>query len=460
MHPRYSRRGIFSIPKPPAYFTAPRKEADVATQSHRNFNENDPGTPVAPATPPHDVAQGGKKRKKKKEASSAIVGAIFLMATSAIGPGFLTQTAVFTAKLGAAMAFAIVISIIIDICIQLNVWRIIAVSGKRAQNLGNAVLPGLGWLLTVLIALGGIVFNIGNIAGAGLGTDAMMGLDVKVGGVLTAAIGCALFMSKRAGMALDRLLVILGTLMILLTTYVAIISQPPVGEALKNVVLPSTIDVVAITTLVGGTVGGYITYAGAHRVLDAGNTGPESVPSVTRSSITGTLVTGVMRILLFLAVFGVVAGGVTLSTDGNPAAEAFQAAAGDLGMRFFGVVLWAAALSSIVGCSYTSATFIVPTGEEHRKKQNLITIAFIVLSCGLFIVLGTAPAKLLVFAGAFNGLVLPIGFTLMLYIAVFRQHDLLKGYKYPKWLVGLGCVALVAAWYLAFRSFSGIWSIL
>ena len=407
----------------------------MATQSHRNFNENDPGTPVAPATPPHDVAQGGKKRKKKKEASSAIVGAIFLMATSAIGPGFLTQTAVFTAKLGAAMAFAIVISIIIDICIQLNVWRIIAVSGKRAQNLGNAVLPGLGWLLTVLIALGGIVFNIGNIAGAGLGTDAMMGLDVKVGGVLTAAIGCALFMSKRAGMALDRLLVILGTLMILLTTYVAIISQPPVGEALKNVVLPSTIDVVAITTLVGGTVGGYITYAGAHRVLDAGNTGPESVPSVTRSSITGTLVTGVMRILLFLAVFGVVAGGVTLSTDGNPAAAAFQAAAGDLGMRFFGVVLWAAALSSI-------------------------TIAFIVLSCGLFIVLGTAPAKLLVFAGAFNGLVLPIGFTLMLYIAVFRQHDLLKGYKYPKWLVGLGCVALVAAWYLAFRSFSSIWSIL
>ena len=55
---------------------------------------------------------------------------------------------------------------------------------------------------------------------------------------------------------------------------------------------------------------------------------------------------------------------------------------------------------------------------------------------------------------------LPIGFTLMLYIAVFRQKDLLKGYKYPKWLVVLGLFALVTAWYLAFRSFSGIWSIL
>ena len=424
----------------------------MTSSAPRNSNENGTISPDAPV-------QKSQASDKKKN-SSAILGAIFLMATSAIGPGFLTQTAVFTAKLGAAMAFAIVISILIDVCIQLNVWRIIAVSGKRAQNLGNAVLPGLGWVLAFLIAMGGIVFNIGNIAGAGLGTDAMMGLDVKIGGVLTAVIGCALFMSKRAGVALDRVLVVLGTLMILLTTYVAIVSGPPVGQALKNVVLPETIDVVAITTLVGGTVGGYITYAGAHRMLDAGKTGPEAVGSITKSSVTGIMVTGLMRILLFLAVFGVVAGGVVLSTDGNPAAEAFQAAAGEIGLRFFGIVLWAAALSSIVGCSYTSATFIVPSGEEHRKKQNIITIIFIVVSCVLFIIMGTAPAKLLVFAGAFNGLVLPIGFTLMLYIAVFRQKDLLKGYKYPKWLVVLGLFALVTAWYLAFRSFSDIWSIL
>ena len=424
----------------------------MTSSAPRNSNENGTISPDAPV-------QKSQASDKKKN-SSAILGAIFLMATSAIGPGFLTQTAVFTAKLGAAMAFAIVISILIDVCIQLNVWRIIAVSGKRAQNLGNAVLPGLGWVLAFLIAMGGIVFNIGNIAGAGLGTDAMMGLDVKIGGVLTAVIGCALFMSKRAGVALDRVLVVLGTLMILLTTYVAIVSGPPVGQALKNVVLPETIDVVAITTLVGGTVGGYITYAGAHRMLDAGKTGPEAVGSITKSSVTGIMVTGLMRILLFLAVFGVVAGGVVLSTDGNPAAEAFQAAAGEIGLRFFGIVLWAAALSSIVGCSYTSATFIVPSGEEHRKKQNIITIIFIVVSCVLFIIMGTAPAKLLVFAGAFNGLVLPIGFTLMLYIAVFRQKDLLKGYKYPKWLVVLGLFALVTAWYLAFRSFSGIWNIL
>ena len=62
-----------------------------------------------------------------------LLGAMFLMATSAIGPGFITQTTQFTVKLGAAFAFAIVVSVLVDVAIQLNVWRVIGVSGLRAQ---------------------------------------------------------------------------------------------------------------------------------------------------------------------------------------------------------------------------------------------------------------------------------------------------------------------------------------
>lgn len=391
---------------------------------------------------------------------SALMGAIFLMATSAIGPGFLTQTAVFTNQLGAAFAFAILVSILIDIAVQLNVWRVIGVSGLRAQELGNTVLPGLGWVLAVLVCVGGAVFNIGNIAGGGLGLNALLGLDVKIGGVITAAIAIAIFLFKRLGAALDKFLVFLGTIMIILTIYVAFVSQPPVGEALRNTVLPETVDWLVITTLVGGTVGGYITYAGAHRMLDSGKTGPENVRAVATSSITGILITGVMRVVLFLAVLGVVAGGVTLSTDGNPAAEAFQYAAGEVGLRIFGAVLWAAAISSVIGASYTSATFLVKNKPETRRLQNWVTIIFILLSCTVFVFLGTAPALLLVFAGAFNGLVLPIGFTLMIYVAIFRQKDLLRGYRYPLWLIIIGLIGLAIAWFLAYVSFGGVFDLL
>ncbi|MCQ9343301.1 NRAMP family divalent metal transporter [Corynebacterium kozikiae] len=391
---------------------------------------------------------------------STLLGAIFLMATSAIGPGFLTQTATFTAQLGAAFAFAIVVSIIIDIAVQLNVWRVIGISGMRAQELGNSVLPGLGWVLAVLIAIGGAVFNIGNIAGGGLGLNAMLGLDAKIGGAITAVIAIAIFLFKQLGAALDKILVALGVIMMALTIYVAFVSDPPVGDALRNSVLPEQVDWLTITTLVGGTVGGYITYAGAHRMLDSGLTGKEHVQEVSRSSVTGILLTGVMRIALFLAVLGVVAGGVVLDTKANPAAQAFESAAGEIGLRFFGAVLWAAALSSVIGASYTSASFLVANKPEKKQLQNWITIGFIVLSCSVFLVLGTAPAALLVFAGAFNGLVLPIGFSLIIYVAAMRSKDLLHGYQYPKWLIAIGLAAMVVAWWLAWRSFGGVFQLL
>lgn len=394
-----------------------------------------------------------------KATRSALLGAIFLMATSAIGPGFLTQTAVFTSQLGAAFAFAILVSIVLDIAIQLNVWRVVGISGLRAQELGNRVLPGLGWVLAVCIAVGGIVFNIGNISGAGLGTNALMGADVKVGGVVTAVLAIGVFLFQRLGGALDKLIVVLGLLMMLLTLYVAIVSNPPVGAALRNTVWPDEVNWVTITTLVGGTVGGYITYAGAHRMLDSGRTGVEHVRDVAVSSVTGILLTGVMRVVLFLAVLGVVAGGITLAGN-NPAGDAFQAAAGDLGLRFFGIVLWAAALSSIIGASYTSATFLVSNAPERRRLQNWVTIGFICISSALFMALGTAPKQLLVFAGTFNGLVLPIGLTLVVYVAAFRRKDLLHGYKYPAWLLGIGVLSTLIAWWLAWTSFASVFQML
>ena len=389
---------------------------------------------------------------------TALLGAMFLMATSAIGPGFITQTTVFTVQLGAAFAFAILVSILVDIAVQMNVWRVIGVSGLRAQELGNKVLPGIGWFLAGLVFIGGVVFNIGNIAGTGLGANAMLGVDPKIGGGLSALVAIMIFVSKKAGMALDRIVVLLGAIMILLMIYVAIVAAPPVGDALRNTFLPEKIDFLIITTLVGGTVGGYITYAGAHRMLDSGATGIEHVAQITRSSVLGIIVTGVMRVLLFLAILGVVAGGVALTSD-NMAAEAFGAAAGEVGMRLFGVVLWAAALTSVIGAAFTSVSFITSSKTSERKR-NLITIAFIAVCAVIYLLLGQAPQQLLIFAGAFNGLILPVGFGVLLYVA-WRRRDLLHGYAYPKWLLIMGVTTWLLTLFLgwnAILSLSKIWA--
>jgi Mn2+/Fe2+ NRAMP family transporter len=200
-------------------------------------------------------------------------------------------------------------------------------------------------------------------------------------------------------------------------------------------------------------VGGYITYAGAHRLLDSGMTGPEHAGEIAKSSVIGIIVTGIMRVVLFLAVLGVVAGGVALAKD-NPAGSAFQAAAGEVGLRLFGIILWAAAITSVIGAAYTSVSFLTRSTTSDRTR-NLLTIGFIALSMLIFVLVGTAPATLLVFAGAFNGLILPIGFTVVLWVA-WRRRDLLGGYKYPAWLLGIGVLAWLLTLYMGYYSLSGL----
>ncbi|WP_067436491.1 NRAMP family divalent metal transporter [Nocardioides jensenii] len=396
--------------------------------------------------PPGAAAHAGR---------GALLGAMFLMATSAIGPGFITQTTVFTEQLGAAFAFAILLSIVVDIAVQLNVWRVIGIAGMHAQDLANKVVPGAGWFLAVLVFLGGLIFNIGNIGGTALGMNAMFGLDVKIGGAISAIIAIGIFLSRRAGVAMDRIVVVLGVLMIGMVLYAAIASDPPAGEALKQTVLPGNVDFLIITTLIGGTVGGYITYAGAHRLVDSGITGTDSIRMISRGSVTGILVTGVMRALLFLAILGVVSGGVALS-EANPTASAFEHVMGDVGVRVFGVILWAASITSVVGASYTSVSFFSGAFKGSGRNRNYAVVAFIAACAVAFLALGKAPVTLLVLAGALNGLILPVGLAVILWVAFRRSGDLLGGYHYPRWLLAAGVLVWMLTIYLGWESLGGI----
>lgn len=367
---------------------------------------------------------------EKKSLSSVILGAAFLMATSAVGPGFLTQTTVFTKQLLASFGFVILLSIVLDVFAQLNIWRVLTVSGKRAQDAANETLTGSGYVLAALIVFGGLAFNIGNVAGAGLGLEILFGLDVRTGAALSAAVGIALFIFKEFGKAMDAFVKILGWLMLILIVYVVFESRPPISDAVFRTVYPETIDARAIVTLVGGTVGGYITFAGAHRLIDAGITGVNSLKEVTRGAATGILLTAVIRFLLFLASLGVIALGMTID-DKNPPASVFRNAAGLIGYKIFGIVMWAAAITSIVGAAYTSVSFLKTFHARLERSDNFLVIAFIAFSTLVFLFVGQ-PVRVLVLAGTINGFILPIGLALILLAA--RKSKIVGDYRHPLWL--------------------------
>jgi Mn2+/Fe2+ NRAMP family transporter len=174
-----------------------------------------------------------EQEKAKRNTLSVLLGATFLMATSAIGPGFLTQTAVFTEQLKAAFAFAILASILIDVVVQLNIWRILAISNMRAQDVANKVCPGLGYFIAFAVALGGLVFNIGNIGGAALGLNVLTGIPLYMGAIISAVIAIFLFLRKELGNAMDKFVQILGFIMIAMVLFMVFKTQPPVTLALK-----------------------------------------------------------------------------------------------------------------------------------------------------------------------------------------------------------------------------------
>ncbi|MBY8914603.1 divalent metal cation transporter [Bacillus sp. YC2] len=401
-----------------------------------------------------------KKQPAVKKAGtwSLLMGAAFLMATSAIGPGFLTQTATFTNTLAASFGFVILISIILDIFAQTNVWRIIAVSGKRGQEIANMVLPGLGYIIATIIVLGGLAFNIGNIGGAGLGLQVLFGISPETGAVISAVIAVLIFMIKEAGKAMDRFTQIAGFVMILLTVYVAVTTAPPVGHAIAKTFVPDHISVLAIVTLVGGTVGGYITFAGGHRLLDAGIKGKDAIPEVTKSSVAGILITSIMRIALFLAVLGVVSKGLNIDKN-NPAASVFQLAAGNVGYKIFGLIMWSAAITSVIGAAYTSVSFFKTFSPKIEKHSRGIIIGFIIVSTLVFITVGQ-PAKILVFVGSLNGFILPIALGTILFAA--HKKKIVGDYRHPIWLTVSGAIVVavmaVMGVYTLFTQLPQLWS--
>ena len=395
--------------------------------------------------------------EKKKEGGGVLRGAAFLMATSTTGPGCLTQTAQFTGTLGGSFGFVILVSIILADIVQLNVWRVLCVSGMRGQDVANKVLPGLGYVVSFLIVAGGLVFNIGNVGGGALGFNTLLGIPQSVGYFLAGGVAIVVFLLKNAMKAMDTLTKVLGGIMIVVIFVVIVIVRPPLGTALRETFLPqaSMSDIFpAVLTLLGGTVGGYITFAGAHRLIDAGITKKENLGEITKSSVMGIGIATIVRVFLFLAVLGVVAGGAVTLDSSNPAADAFRRGAGEIGYRFFGLVLLAAAITSIVGCAYTSVSFLKTFHPAIEKNEKWFIVGFIALCTVVMAFIGQ-PAALLVLAGALNGLILPITLGVCL-IASQKKTIMGTDYRHPLWLLILGIVVVIAAAYLGITSLSSL----
>ncbi|AYO23416.1 divalent metal cation transporter [Vibrio owensii] len=373
----------------------------------------------------------------------AILSVAFLMATTSVGPGFLTQTAVFTNIYKIDMAFPVFASMFITFGIVMNLWRIVGVSGMRIQDIANKVAPGMGYVVGILLALGAVAFNFGNVSGSALGINVLTGVDTTWGALFTGVVGCLLFVVHNASKRMDQMARYLGLFMIILIAYVAMTSLPPMGETLSAAVMPTDIGSLLLPTLtiVGGAVGGY--YTGAQRLVDIGLQGKENVPAIKTAAWAGISIAVVIRILLFMAVFGVIATGATLDSA-NPAADAFRQGAGEVGYFIFGLVLFVASITSVVGNSYMAISLIKTLFPVVARNEKAWCVGFIIIT-SLGTVTMNMPILLLMLAGLVNSIILPI--VLGMVLVATRRKDIVGDYKHPAYLTltGIAIVVVMAA---------------
>ncbi|HGY9614852.1 NRAMP family divalent metal transporter [Vibrio harveyi] len=384
-------------------------------------------------------AQASENSWQKK----AILSVAFLMATTSVGPGFLTQTAVFTNIYKIDMAFPVFASMFITFGIVMNLWRIVGVSGMRIQDIANKVAPGMGYVVGILLALGAVAFNFGNVSGAALGINVLTGVDTTWGALFTGVVGCLLFVVHNASKRMDQMARYLGLFMIILIAYVAMTSLPPMGETMSAAVMPTDIGSLLLPTLtiVGGAVGGY--YTGAQRLVDIGLQGKDKVPAIKTAAWAGISIAVVIRILLFLAVFGVIATGATLDSA-NPAADAFRQGAGEVGYFIFGLVLFVASITSVVGNSYMAISLIKTLFPIVARNEKVWCVGFIIIT-SLGTVTMNMPILLVMLAGLVNSIILPIVLGMML--VATRRKDIVGDYKHPVYLTftGIAIVVVMAA---------------
>ena len=101
----------------------------------------------------------------------------------------------------------------------------------------------------------------------------------------------------------------------------------------------------------------------------------------------GMSVDAVVRILLFLAVLGVVSMGYVLDPK-DPAGSAFLLGAGEIGHKLFGIVFFCASLNICSRCRYTSVSFLKTLFKVVERNEKLTIMTFIFVSTCILIFIG------------------------------------------------------------------------
>lgn len=359
------------------------------------------------------------------------VGPGALVAAAFIGPGTVTACMLAGANFGYALVWALAFATAATIILQEMSARLGVVTGK---GLGEALMAGAGSLplrvafavlIVMALAIGNAAYQAGNLTGAALGGEALLG-DKSPGraaviGLL--AVAAAALLLTGSYKVLERFLIALVVIMSLAFAGSVLIARPDVA-ALAAGLVPRLPEGSLFTTmaLIGTTIVPYNLFLHA---ATAKKKWPGRDANALKEARADTAISvglgGLISIfILVTAAASIFSAGLGVNSAAD-FARAIEPAYGPFAKYLIGTGLLAAGLSSAITAPMAAAFAVCEISGRRPDGWMFRGVALSVLMVGALVAFaGFNPLQIILAAQAANGILLPV-VAVFLLIAMNRR---------------------------------------
>jgi manganese transport protein len=356
-----------------------------------------------------------------------------LVTAAFVGPGTITTASAAGAHFGLALLWALGFSIIATIVLQEMAARLglVTRSGLAEAMRGTFKNQWFGRLAVILIVvavgIGNAAYEAGNIAGAALATNTLLGTDSSTAAISLGLLASILLASGRY-QVLETALIGLVLVMSLVFILAAVVVAPAMGELVDALIHPSLPAGSSLTViaLIGTTVVPYNLFLHANAVKEKWDENEPLANALSQARWDTTLSIGLGG-LITLAILSTAATAffqTGLEFTGQSMAVQLEPLLGPSAKYVFAIGLFAGGLTSAItaplAASYAVCGALGWPQTLNGTKFRLVW-ATVLFSGTAFAAMGTKPLTAILFAQVANGFLLPIVAIFLLVVMNRRQ---------------------------------------
>ena len=352
------------------------------------------------------------------------IGPGILVAAAFVGPGTITICTLAGVKFGFALMWALLVSILCTIFLQEMAGRIGVLTQKGLVEIIGSQLKTkwikglvLGVVLSAIL-VGNAAYEAGNIGGATLGLNALLGKQGNFP-IYPLLVGLFSFSILWFGTykSLEKIFMGLVGIMGLCFVLGAIVTEPPFFEMLKGTFVPSLPEggILTIVALVGTTVVPYNLFLHASLVKEKWHA-KNDLKWVRWDTLISVGIGGLVSMAILIT-----AAGSDLQTVNNALdmAKGMEPLFGRMASYFMGTGLLLAGITSSITAPLAAA-YVASScfgWNEGMKDIKFRLVWIIILLIGvLFLSFEIKPIQIIQFAQVANGILLPIMALLLLWM--------------------------------------------